>query len=355
MEKYLLEDFQNELSQIKEYIKHIKKVNDLVDIEVPDEPVFQEFKTHFLSFRNDKKLFEYKSIIISLYGLLEKYIELWAQAYLSSLSSLVSYGNLSESLKNKHFELSMKLINVVIEGRQVKYSKLNKEDVVKKLNNCIENHSSYDFNVEAFTMQSGNLTHRRIEDIFNSIDISISKELIKNTELVTLIGLGDSQIQNTESNVLFGKINELVDRRNTIAHGAIIDNLLGLSELEPYIEFLEKYCVAIFCLLAEKDIENQTIEKYREVSCQGVFTDKTVVGISAENSKIKIGDWIIIKTAEQGNEHFYKKAIKSLGKDSKNDYSELDIKEKTNVAIGIDNQEQLPITTQCTLYIEKRL
>lgn len=252
MEKYLLEEFEKELSQIKEYIKHIQKVNDLANIKVPNEPVFQEFKTHFLSFRIDKKLFEYKAIIISLYGLLEKYIELWIQAYLTNLSGLISYTNLDESLKNKHFELSMKLINVVMEGRQAKYSHLKKEDVLKKVNNCIENPQSYNFNVEAFTMQSGNLTHNRIEEIFKAVDITIGKELLKNTELVTLIGISPSQIPHTENNMLFGKINELVERRNTIAHGAKIDDLLDLFALEPYIEFLERYCIAIFRVLEEK-------------------------------------------------------------------------------------------------------
>jgi len=355
MEKHLSEEFEKELSQIKEYIRHIQQVNSLAAIEVPNKPVFQEFKTHFLSFKNDKKLFEYKAIIISLYGLLEKYIELWIQAYLTRLSNFITYNQLNESFKNKHFDLSMKLINVVIEGRQAKYSHIKKEDILKKLNTCIENTQPYNLNVEAFTMQSGNLTHSRIEEIFKTIDITnLKKELLKNSQLVTLIGISSTQFSNTESNVLFAKINELVERRNRISHGAKIDDLLDLSALEPYIEFLEKYCIAILRVLEEKDIKNHTIEKYQEFSCQGIFHKHSSIGLAIENYIIKKGDWVIIKTAEQGNEHFYKKEIISLGKDGKNDYSELRIEEKTNVAVGIDNQELLPITTQCAFYLEKR-
>ncbi len=354
MEKYLLEKFEKELSQIKEYIKHIQQVNSLIEMEVPDKPVFQEFKTHFLSFKNDKKLFEYKAIIISLYGLLEKYIDLWIQEYLTRLSSFVAYDKLSESLKDKHFELSMKLISIVKENQQAKYHHLKKEDVLKKINTCIENPQSYKFNVEAFTMQSGNLTHTRIEEIFKSLGITITNELKKNLDLINSIGFSLAQISNTESKVLFAKINELVERRNTIAHGAEIDDLLELSALAPYMKFLEKYCYAIFSVLEEKDIENHTIEKYVEVDCQGVFFNKTVIGLAIENCSIKIGDWVIIKTAEQSNERFHKKEIKSLGKDDKNDYSELKIEEKTNIAIKIDNSESLPITDKCTFYIEKK-
>jgi len=354
MEKYLLEEFEKELSQIKEYTKHIQQINDLAAVEVPDEPVFQEFKTHFLFFRKDKKLFEYKAVIISLYGLLEKYIEQWVEVYLTRLSNFVAYDKLCENLKNRHFELSMKLISVVSEGRQAKYIHLKKEDILKKLNTCIENPKSYNFNAEAFTLQTGNLTQNRIEEVFKTINIVISKELVKNLELTNLIGISSAQIPNTESNVLFSKINELVERRNSIAHGAKIDDLLELSALAPYIEFLEKYCIAIFMVLKEKDIKNQTINKFQKVSCKRVFPQHSSIGLALENYTIKIGDSIIIKTAEQGNEHFYKKEIISIGIEGQNDYKELKIEGKTDVAVGIDNRELLPITQKCVFYLEEK-
>lgn len=323
MEKSSFESFQAELSQIKDYIKHIKQVNDLMSVDIiQNSSVFQIFRTHFILFQTDKKIFEYKAIIISLYGLFEKYIELWVKEYLECLSRVFDYNKLSDNIKNKHFELSMKLIGIVVDGRYAKYSSLKKEDILYKLNKCITNNQLYDFNLDAFTMQSGNLTHSRIEEIFKTIDIIISKELIKNIELVILTELSVDQIQNKESSVIFAKVNELVERRNAIAHGAIIDNLLGLSELERYIEFLEKYCFAIFGVLDEMDIRNHTIEKYQQVSCKGVFSGKEIIGVSIENYTIKTGDWIIIETVEKGNKHFYKKEIKSLGKSSQNDYSE---------------------------------
>lgn len=352
MEKYLLEDFKKELIQIKEYITHIQQVDNLIDTNIPDDSNYQQFKTHFISFRNDKKIFEYKATIISLYGLLEKHIDIWIQAYLRNLSKLVSYNELTEQIRSKHFELSMKLINLVIEGRQEKFSRLKKEDILKKLNNCLENLQPYKLNEEAFTIQSGNLKLKRIEEIFNTININIHKELIKNAELINLTGANINHLQNTDGSVLFGKINEIVERRNEIAHGSRIDELLHLSALEQYIEFLEKYCIAIFQVLKEKDIENQTIIEYKEVTCIKVFPHKNVIGISLEEYTIKIGDWIIIKTAELGNEHFYKQEIKSLGKDKIIDYKEIQIKELTNISIGIEKLESLTITQNCTFYLK---
>lgn len=354
MNQNLLVDFQKELTQIRKYIEHINQVNNLLNIETFNEPVFQEFRTHFLSFTTDKKVFEYKAIVISLYGLLEKYIELWIQEYLRCVSQIVSYDKLSENMRNNHFELSMKLIGLIREDKYEKYSRLRKEDVLKKLNKCIENNQPYEFNVDAFTIQSGNLTPVRIENIFKTIDIVISKELTKHRNLVNLIGISLNQIQNTESSVLFGEITDLVERRNKIAHGAEIIDLLDSSALEHYIKFLEQYCCAIFEVLKEKFIENYTIEKYKNIDCESVFKNKSVIGISIENYEIKIGDWLIIKTGEQNNDHFYKKQIISLGKGNKNDYEKLEVKEKTNISIGIDNQESLLITKQCAFYLENR-
>lgn len=351
MAEYLLESFQKELSQIKEYIKHIHEVNKLGSVEALDDDVFKSFKKHFISFDTDKKLFEYKAIIISLYGLLEKYIEIWVKEYLSELSELISYSNLPENIRNSHFELSMKLITMVVEGRWVKYNHLNKEEVLKKLSNCLEKPSMYSFNTEAFTMQSGNLTHKRIEEIFKTLDIQISKKLIKNTQLNLLIGISDDRITHTEGNILYAKINDLVERRNDIAHGVeIIDNLLGLSEIEPYIEFFEKYCMAIFSILEEKNIENSTFEKYQEINQKCVLLNKSIIVFAMENYEIRIKDWIIIETSAN---RFYKKQIQSLGKDNRNDYTELQIAQQTDIAIKIDNGEQLPINGNCKFYIKK--
>ena len=91
----------------------------------------------------------------------------------------------------------------------------------------------------------------------------------------------------------------------------ITQNLLK-HLVTPYIEFLEEYCLSIFTALNEKHIENHTIERYQMVTCLNVLKKKTVICLSIENYMIKVGDLIIIKTAEIGNEHFYKKDVWGL-------------------------------------------
>lgn len=337
MENYLLNDFQRELSQTKEYIKHIQQVDNLIDLNISNKPVFEEFRNHIHSFSRDKKMFEYKAIIISLYGLLEKHINLWIKEYLKCFSQLVMYNNLPKEIRKQHFDRTMKLISIVRDKRQAKYNNLKDNDILHNLSDCIKNPQRYNLNLDAFTLQTGNLTHQKVKELFQTI--GISQEFTK---------------RYIDDHDLFGKINDLVERRNIIAHGAKTDNLLGLSELDSYIQFLDEYCTIIFDLLKERNIANHTIEKYKEVNCKGVFEKKTVIGIAIDNYTIKVKDWLIIETADKKNKHFYKKQIKSLGKDKVTHYQELEIKEATEVTIKIDNQEELPITMKCNFYIEKK-
>lgn len=90
-----LEGFKKEVNQIREYLKHIQYVSDVVGYAISEQDneqiktLLNKLKEHDRIFRTERRVFEYKAAIISLYGLLEKYIETWIKEYLDSLSRLV--------------------------------------------------------------------------------------------------------------------------------------------------------------------------------------------------------------------------------------------------------------------------
>lgn len=154
-----LERFKAEVNQIREYLKHIQYVNDVVGSTILEEDneqikaLLNRLKEHDRSFRTDKRIFEYKAAIISLDGLLEKYIETWIKEYLDSLSKLVpNYNELDEKIRNNHFELSLKLINTIISRESAKYQHLTKEKLLINLNTCLVNPTNYQINTEAFVL-----------------------------------------------------------------------------------------------------------------------------------------------------------------------------------------------------------
>ena len=333
-----LENFTREINQIREYLKHIQYVNDVAAyaiLETDNEQIrnlLNTLKEHDRSFRTDKRIFEYKASIISLYGLLEKYVELWIKEYLDSLSNVVpEYNKIDQKIRDNHFELSLKLINTITTRETAKYQHLTKEEVLKKLNDCIVNPTKYQINTDAFVLLSGNLKHNKIVELFNKLNLDLNDELLKNEELKNEIGLNQNTISRIEKDILYNKINDLVERRNQIAHGSEeVDDILSISELEPYIQFLEKYCQAIFQTLFEQVIKNESIHTFQKVeNVLKIFGNK-VLAFAIENYTIKVGDMLIIQTKEG---RFYKKPILTIELNNQRE-PEFTITEKTKIAVS---------------------
>jgi hypothetical protein len=348
-----LENFKRELNQIKEYLKHIQYVNNVTAYSVLEsdneqiKELLNTLKDHDRSFRTDKRIFEYKASIISLYGLLEKYVEIWIKEYLDSLSRVVSkYNKLDKKIRDNHFELSLKLINTITTRESAKYQHLTKEEVLNKLNKCIINPSNYQINTEAFVLLSGNLKHNKIVELFKYLTLELNNELSKNEDLNNEIGLDKTTISQTSKDDLYNKINDLVERRNQIAHGSEVLDILGISALEPYIQFLDKYCQAIFQTLFEQLIKQESIHIFQKIeNLINTYGNKVLV-FEIENYTIKVGDMLIVETKEG---RFYKKPILTIELD-KTEYPELTIIEKTSIGVSVEPK----IKNNQTFYIIKK-
>lgn len=348
-----LENFKRELNQIKEYLKHLEYVNNVTAysiLESDNEQIsklLNTLKDHDRSFRTDKRIFEYKASIISLYGLLEKYVEIWIKEYLDSLSTVVpEYNQVDEKIRINHFELSLKLINTITSRESAKYQHLTKEEVLKKLNECIVNPSNYQINTDAFVLFSGNLKHNKIVDLFKDLNLDLNNELLKNEDLNNEIGLNKTTISQRSKDDLYNKINDLVERRNQIAHGSEVLDILGISALEPYIQFLEKYCQAIFEILVEQLIKQESIHTFQKIEKVIKVYDSKILAFEINSYTIKVGDMLIIETQEN---RFYKKPILTIQLDKK-DYRELPITEKTNIGVSVEPK----IKDNQTFYIVKK-
>jgi hypothetical protein len=348
-----LENFKRELNQTKEYLKHIQYVNNVTAYSVLEsdneqiKELLNTLKDHDRSFRTDKRIFEYKASIISLYGLLEKYVEIWIKEYLDSLSRVVpKYNKLDKKIRDNHFELSLKLINTITTRESAKYQHLTKEEVLNKLNECIINPSNYQINTEAFVLLSGNLKHNKIVELFKYLTLDLNNELSKNEDINNEIGLDKTTIFQTSKDDLYNKINDLVERRNQIAHGSEVLDILGISALEPYIQFLDKYCQAIFQTLFEQLIKQESIHIFQKIeNVINTYGNKVLV-FEIENYTIKVGDMLIVETKEG---RFYKKPILTIELD-KTEYPELTIIEKTSIGVSVEPK----IKNNQTFYIIKK-
>jgi len=238
--EHILSSFKANTDEIKKHIAHLEEERNNPDYQDYDPPLYV---TSFA-----KRKFDYRSLIISIYGILENYIEELIKAYLEELESEINdYKQVKKKIQDTHFANSITLVSRIIENKHLKYNRLNKDDVLLNLNNCIQSGNLFQFNKEAFTILSGNLKHIKICNLINELDINLDASLRKL----------DIYKESANSENIFNPIDELVERRNEIAHNNN-DNILAISRVLKILEFMETYCNEIYNIL-KTDLDEQIL------------------------------------------------------------------------------------------------
>lgn len=340
MKQNIITDFIQEINDIEDYIAHINHVNEISKyFKVFRKNELDKFTEHIHEYKVSKRIFEYKAIIISLYGILERYINILIREHIEAIPTIIErYIDFPEKLKEKHLFLSIKMLSSINDGKKVlKNMGILKEDILNNLTSCTNNNVSFRLNKEAFLPNSGNLKHNKIVESFQEIDIKLNDKL-RDTDF--------SIIRQQSPEIVFNLIDDLVDRRNDIAHGSDIDEILGNVEIERYIEFLKKYGKALFNIIDIKEIEYESIYKYTHIEeIKAIFCQGSILCFEIENYTLKVGEYIIIKGI---NDIFYKKKILEI--QVKNiPYDEIVVNQKCNVAVnlGVDTK----MTTSQTFYV----
>jgi len=292
MEQASLDEFLKDIKNIDEYVKHIHLVESIVqENQNSTNQSLQKFNEHMNEFRLDKRIFEYKSIIISLYGILENFISIWIKEYINKVSDIFqNYKEIPEKLSKSHFDLSIKLISILNENRYAKYNHLDKNNVLTTLSTCINNPLNFNLNNEAFIPKSGNLSHKQIVEVFKPIDINLEQALQNNN------------FENLNLEELFEKINNLVLLRNDIAHGNVNDNILAMSEIQDYINYLSNYGKAIFHVLKDKkiqyELQHEVESSYQQIQKVVDIYNNSILAFEVSYCNIRKGDFIIVKTSD---------------------------------------------------------
>lgn len=108
-----------ELRKHLNFIEHLK-----VDILNASE-------NYEYSMSSSKRKFEYNSIIISLYGLVENYIEKFCFEYVEIIEKIIpAYNLLEPKFVENHFALSIQLVSKVIENKHTKFLNISKENII---------------------------------------------------------------------------------------------------------------------------------------------------------------------------------------------------------------------------------
>lgn len=285
MKKELYDQFIIELEKIEQYVNHIKILKNFhKNLKNINIQVLNDFSSDLKKFDRTKKIFDHKSIIISLYGLLENTISNWSQTHIENISKLFNnFEELPEKIKKNHLEFSINVIDEILKRKHSKYEKLDEKIMIKNLYQITSTPTNFILNKEAFIPSSGNLKHSKIVSLLNDVGIDYEQQ-IKKFNL------------NKSISLLTINIDRLVSYRNDIAHGNEISEILDTSQFITHINALKEYLFNIFQIINEKEIEYECKNLYKEISSNKIINvyGKYLLDLYIENEIISVHDSIIV-------------------------------------------------------------
>lgn len=297
----LLIGFHKELAELKSLIQFYELESELhdnfnFDNGSKENILLEKLSNQIKTFKLAKLQFNYNSIIISLYGSFERFIESCLVSYVERINKLINlYKDLPDVISKNHFTLSLTLINKI---EQPKYSgPLRKEDIIKNLHLCINTNEAYQLNKDAFAQHSANFRLQVVEEAFSQVGINqISQKILKTESFRSyyIEKFGESE-SGFSTSTAFQTLNDLAEYRNYVAHG-VSSEIIHNEILVEFLKFFVEYSKALIMVLTNDLL-------YRELEAKGielgeitdVFDDGKIVCLMTNKIPLKKGDILIGK------------------------------------------------------------
>lgn len=305
-----IESFKREIGDLRHYIRGIELESQLLSFRSHKTALSEEssliraIQEHHSEFATKRRQFNYNTIIVSLYGFLEQFVESLISAYIRYLNMIIpEYENLPEAIRKNHVTLSLDLLKL---SEQSKYrEKFSTEEIISNLHSCINQTGGYRINEIAFIQHTANFRADVIQEFFAKVGVEGVSGRIKYSSV--FINYLKSKHPNREiedikrdSEYLF-YLNDLAERRNEVAHGTLADELLSNDILSEYINFSECYGEALYEVVYSEALpymiqylpQEEVIELGKPIK---IFQNGKIIGIFLKNISVSKGDLIIAGT-----------------------------------------------------------
>jgi len=250
--------------------------------------------------RTSQRKYQYISVIIALYGAMEHYIEALLLSYLRIIPKICGrFDNIPEPIRLKHHELSVDYLSAIKLNRVHEPEDAN--IVVRRLAMCRARAQRYELNCRAFTLRSANMSFDRMKSMADNMGVVMTpRRLINSKSYQTFYanqnGTVAPAIRDLEARAAFALIDDLVIRRNRIAHGAnSVDDIEDHSLLLERVDHLRLSGKALHEVFEGHAIR-LCIQKGR-VKSLGVPLRKfqgNIVCFPLESGEIAVGDVILM-------------------------------------------------------------
>lgn len=243
-----------------------------------------------------KRLYDYSSITVGLYGIFENYLEGVLKAYLEELQSICSaYSELPGKIRESHVAATSLLLSKpdLQKFRDV----VTPETLTANLHSCLSNSPNYKLNVDAYTYHTANFRSGAIDEFFNRVGISgISSAVFRNKSFSVFLAqyAPERKIISTAQQDLFPELNDLADRRNEVAHGSQVSEILSTPLLLEYTNFVQAYGYAVYEVLEEEYMAVRFEKRgIPVVRCVKVINNSIVCVEIKKGTSVAVGDLLV--------------------------------------------------------------
>ncbi|MGL5931906.1 MAG: HEPN domain-containing protein [Cetobacterium sp.] len=282
-----VEIFLNELNEIDNYINYLEATREILRLKYNAE-ILKNFKKNHNKIKVKIRQYEYKLLIISVYGSIEKLFENTIKEYIEKLNkNITEYGELPLKIRENNFLFSAKLIEKMTKSS--KYTNvIEKEEIIEKLYTTIKKVENYELNAISFTDHSTNFRLNSINEFFSKVDIIQINDKIK---LNKFFNEKKEEASLIEMELL--EFDNLAERRNRVSHGENEDEILSIDEIKNLIRFFKIYGETLKQVLNNeffKIIENKGIL----LGKTSILYNKKIIGFRLKNIEFEKGDFILV-------------------------------------------------------------
>lgn len=288
-----------------------------------------------------KRVYIYRSSVVSLYGLLEKFVKSLIIGYVQLVNSIVpEFKDLPEAIAKNHTRLSLKLIES--SGEAWYRGDIEQAEIVSNLNTCFSSKGGFRLNGEAFVYHLANMKVEQISSLLAQVGIDGHHWRIAVSPAFTAYlaskgppGNGTGSSDEELRSIFVNEVDDIVERRNEIAHGTLTENILSTDILLDRIAFFEAYGQGLYEAV---QIMTCPLElKHRNPIALGNpirVINQEIVCFRNKDTWIKVGDKLI---AETGNTKvpYRKGEVKRIEVDG-NSYDTIFLEDGEAVALKID-------------------
>lgn len=298
----------------------------------------QQLLAKITAARTDRKRYVYAVAIISVYGLLERFVEALIEAFVERIAQLVdSYDKLPDAIRKAHLQLSLDLTKALIEERHRQGT--TPAEVISNLHSCLSGGVPFQLNGAAFVLHRGNISLQRITGFLASLGIEGHLRRVTLTRDFSQFYESKEperklrDVADQDLAALLEPIDGLLQRRNYVAHG-VIDDIESVDLLKERCRFVEAYGVALYDVFAQEALRYEiTRPGTKALGRPIVVYNRKIVCFEAAKCNIAVGSVLVAATGNS-MEPFRHGPISSLEVEGVS-HQEIKIAEPTKFGVAV--------------------